>query len=86
MCASDSLAIGAHLATTLAGRDDIAIVGFDNTPAAEALGLSSVEQLPERVASGALDLLMGENGTVVAPRAATAGAAPVLVEPRLFVR
>ncbi|MDF2665335.1 MAG: transcriptional regulator [Microbacterium sp.] len=86
VCASDSLAIGAHLAVTLAGRDDVTIVGFDNTPAAEALGLSSVEQLPERVASGALDLLMGENGTVVAPRAAVAGAAHVLVEPRLVVR
>jgi DNA-binding LacI/PurR family transcriptional regulator len=86
VCASDSLAIGAHLAATLAGRDDVTIVGFDNTPAAEALGLSSVEQLPERVASGALDLLMGENGTVVAPRAAVAGGAHVLVEPRLVVR
>ncbi|MGN7970831.1 LacI family DNA-binding transcriptional regulator [Microbacterium sp. 22296] len=85
VCASDSLAIGAHLATSLAGRPDITVVGFDNTPAAEALGLSSVEQLPERVASGALDLLMGD-GTVVAPRAATAGAAHVLVEPRLVVR
>lgn len=86
VCASDSLAIGAHLAVTLAGRPDLPVIGFDNTPAVEALGLSSVEQLPERVASGALDLLMGENGTVVAPRAATAGAAHVLVEPRLVVR
>lgn len=86
VCASDSLAIGAHLATTVAGRADIPVIGFDNTPAAEALGLSSVEQLPERVASGALDLLMGEEGTVVAPRPATAGAAHVLVEPRLVVR
>ncbi|PVE63161.1 LacI family DNA-binding transcriptional regulator [Microbacterium testaceum] len=85
VCASDSLAIGAHLATALAGRPDVRIVGFDNTPAAEALGLSSVEQLPERVASGALELLMGD-GNVVAPRAATAGAAHVLVEPRLIVR
>ncbi|MBM3715253.1 MAG: LacI family transcriptional regulator [Actinobacteria bacterium] len=86
VCASDSLAIGAHLAVSLAGREGLPIVGFDNTPAVEALGISSVEQLPERVASGALDLLMGENGTVVAPRAATAGAAHVLVEPRLVVR
>ncbi|MBN9211623.1 MAG: transcriptional regulator [Microbacterium sp. 71-36] len=86
VCASDSLAIGAHLAAAVAGRADIPVIGFDNTPAAEALGLSSVEQLPERVASGALDLLMGESGTVVAPRPATAGAAHVLVEPRLVVR
>lgn len=86
VCASDSLAIGAHLAASLAGRDDLVIVGFDNTPAVEALGIPSVEQLPERVASGALDLLMGVNGTVVAPRAPTAGAAHVLVAPRLVVR
>jgi len=62
------------------------IVGFDNTPAAEALGLSSVEQLPERVAEGVLGLLMGPTGSTVAPRAATAGAAHVLVEPRLVLR
>lgn len=86
VCTSDSLAIGAHLAASVAGRDDLVIVGFDNTPAVEALGLSSVEQLPERVASGALDLLMGENGTVVMPRPATAGSAHRLVEPRLVVR
>jgi len=86
VCASDTLAIGARLAAASAGRDDMPIVGFDNTPAAEALGLSSVEQLPERVAEGVLGLLMGPTGSTVAPRAATAGAAHVLVEPRLVLR
>ena len=52
VCVSDSLAIGAHLAAAAAGRADLPIVGFDNTPAVEAIGLSSVEQLPERVAAG----------------------------------
>ncbi len=86
VCASDSLAIGAHLAATHAARGDLPIVGFDNTPAAEAMGISSVEQLPERVAAGVLDLLMGPTGNVVSPRAAVAGSAHVLVEPRLVVR
>ncbi|MEJ1090640.1 LacI family DNA-binding transcriptional regulator [Microbacterium istanbulense] len=86
VCASDLLAIGAHLAATEAGRAELPIYGFDNTPAAEALGLSSVEQLPEQVAAGALELLMGPTGSVVAPRPADAGTAHVLVEPRLIVR
>lgn len=86
VCVSDSMAIGAHLAVTAAGMPDLPIYGFDNTPAVEALGLSSVEQLPERVAAGALELLMGPTGRVVDPRAPHAGSAHVLVEPRLIVR
>lgn len=86
VCVSDSLAVGAHVAAVGAGRPELPIIGFDNTPAAEALGLSSVEQLPERVAEGALDLLMGPSGTTVHPRAAAPGEAHVLVEPRLVVR
>lgn len=85
VCASDSLAIGARLALADAGRS-LPIVGFDNTPAAEALGLSSIEQLPERVAAGALELLMGPTGTVVVPQVTASAAAHVLVEPRLVVR
>ena len=62
------------------------VIGFDNTPVAEALGISSIEQSPELVAAAVLDLLMGTTGHVVAPR--DRGAAPehVLVEPRLIVR
>lgn len=86
VCASDLLAIGAQLAASEAGRAGLPVYGFDNTPAAEALGLSSVEQLPEQVAAGALELLMGPTGSVVAPRPADAGLAHVLVEPRLVVR
>lgn len=86
VCASDALAIGAHLAAVSAGMPDLAVIGFDNTPAAEAMGLSSVEQLPERVASGVLELLMGASGNVVAPRLPIAGRAHVLVEPQLVLR
>lgn len=85
VCVSDSLAVGAHLAAVAAGRSDLPITGFDNTPVAEALGLSSVEQLPERVATGALDLLIGATGAI-ALRPPTPGTAHVLVEPRLVVR
>ena len=86
VCVSDSLAIGAHLAAAAAGVPDLPVIGFDNTPAIEAVGLSSVEQLPERVAAGVLELLMGESGSVVDPRPTAAGEAHVLVEPRLIVR
>jgi DNA-binding LacI/PurR family transcriptional regulator len=86
VCVSDSLAIGAHLAATALGRPGLPVVGFDNTPAAEALGISSVEQLPEQVAAGVLDLLMGPTGNVVLRREAGQEAAYVLVEPRLVVR
>ncbi|MFT3796928.1 LacI family DNA-binding transcriptional regulator [Microbacterium sp.] len=85
VCAGDSLAIGAHLAAVAAGRPSLPVIGFDNTPAAEALGLSSVEQLPEQVAAGTLDLLLG-SGTSIVPRAAEPGRAHVLVTPRLVVR
>lgn len=86
VCTSDALAIGAHLAAVTAGMPELPVIGFDNTPAAEAMGLSSVEQLPERVAAGVLELLMGESGSVVAPRHPAAGRAHVLVEPRLVRR
>lgn len=86
VCVSDSLAIGAHLAAAAAGRPELPVVGFDNTPAVEALGISSVEQLPEQVAAGVLELLMGPSGSIVAPRRAEAGEAHVLVEPKLVVR
>lgn len=86
VCASDSLALGAHLAAMDVGVDDLLVIGFDNTPVSEALGLSSVEQRPEDVAVGTLDLLMGANGTAVDPSATRAGTGHVLVEPRLVVR
>lgn len=86
VCASDALAIGAHLAATALGRPELPVVGFDNTPAAEALGIGSVEQLPEQVAVGVLDLLMGPTGSAVVRPAPEASPAYVLVEPRLVIR
>ena len=93
VCVSDTLAVGAHLAAVGAGLPDLPIIGFDNTPVAEALGLSSIEQRPEKVAAGVLKLLMGDSGSRVTPRAAdetdavaAAGPSHALVAPRLVVR
>ncbi|WP_404433787.1 LacI family DNA-binding transcriptional regulator [Microbacterium lacus] len=85
VCVSDALAVGAHLAAADAGRRELLVIGFDNTPVAEALGISSVEQSPELVASAVLDLLMGTTGHVV-PRDRDSAPEHVLVEPRLIVR
>ena len=83
VCASDALAIGAHLAAVETGRPELQIVGFDNTAAAEALGLSSLEQLPERIAAALLDMLMGPEDNRISHPPAPAG---LLVEPELIVR
>lgn len=85
VCASDSLAIGALLAQASAPRR-VPVIGFDNTPTAEALGFSSVEQRPEDVARATLELLMGPTGEAVTPRDVRAGTAHILIEPHLVVR
>jgi DNA-binding LacI/PurR family transcriptional regulator len=81
VCASDSLALGALIAS--GGR--IPVIGYDNTPVAAALGLSSVEQPLDEVAAGVLELLTGVHGGRL-------GGAPAddprhrLVRPRLIRR
>lgn len=72
VCASDSLALGALM---LVGAD-IPVIGYDNTPVAEAVGLSSIEQPLDEVAAAVLALLMEE------PDAEPHR----LVDPRLVVR
>lgn len=86
VCASDSLALGTLMAVTAAGRAELPIVGFDNTPVAEAVGLSSVEQRLDEVATRTLELLMGERGRAVVRRALTPGEAHRLVTPSLVAR
>ena len=51
--ASDTLALGALIETAGALR----VVGFDNTPVAEAIGFSSVDQRVDEVATATLELL-----------------------------
>ncbi len=55
VCASDSLALGALMAT----GGQVTVVGYDNTPVAASIGFSSIEQPLEAVAEGVLDLLTG---------------------------
>lgn len=62
VCASDSLALGAMMAVREAGLPKFPVIGFDNTPVAQAVGLSSVEQRLDLVAEATLELLMGQTG------------------------
>ena len=86
VCVSDSLALGAMIAAASVGRADLPIVGFDNTPLAQALGFSSVEQRLELVASGVLELLMGAAGSDLIGRTPSPGEAHRLITPQLVVR
>ncbi|WP_066522707.1 LacI family DNA-binding transcriptional regulator [Curtobacterium ammoniigenes] len=63
VCASDTLAIGARIAT----GGSVPVVGYDNTPVAAALGLSSIEQPLIEAARSAIELLMGASGRSVLP-------------------
>jgi len=93
VCASDSLALGAMMAVREAGFPHFPIIGFDNTPVAKAVGLSSVDQRLDDVAAGTLELLMGATGRRVLPHG-TGGSGPGdagdprhrLIVPQLVVR
>jgi DNA-binding LacI/PurR family transcriptional regulator len=82
VCASDSLGLGALL---LVGPD-IPVIGYDNTPVAEAVGLSSVEQPLGEVATGVLELIMSPASVPGSADASAAAFRHRLVEPRLVVR
>lgn len=70
VCASDTLALGVRLAAYAMGLEDLPIIGFDNTPVAAAVGLSSIDQPLEGVAISALELLLGPTGSTVRQRGA----------------
>ncbi|MFJ4295279.1 LacI family DNA-binding transcriptional regulator [Curtobacterium sp. NPDC089689] len=61
VCASDTLALGARFALGAA----VPVVGYDDTPVAEAVGISSVEQPLDAAASAAVELLMGSGRSVL---------------------
>lgn len=86
VCASDTLALGALIATSSAGLRDLPIIGFDDTPVAAAVGLSSVMQPLAEVAAGALDLLMGPTGNTVGVPNLAPNEAHRLIAPRLVER
>ncbi|NQX28399.1 LacI family DNA-binding transcriptional regulator [Microbacteriaceae bacterium VKM Ac-2854] len=86
VCVSDSLALGAAMAAAAAGRPELPITGFDNTPVAAAIGFASVEQNLDAVASGALELLLGDSGSDVVHRELAAGEAHRLITPTFVAR
>ena len=88
VCASDSLALGAMMAVREAGMPHFPIFGFDNTPTAQAVGLSSVDQRLGDVAVGTFELLMGATGRRVLPHGSGPDDDPRhrLITPQLVVR
>jgi DNA-binding LacI/PurR family transcriptional regulator len=82
VCASDSLGLGALLLVD----SGIPVIGYDNTPVAEAVGLSSVEQPLEEVAAGALELIMGTTGSELVDWEQSDASRHRLVTPRLISR
>lgn len=87
VCASDSLALGAMMAVREAGFPHFPVIGFDNTPVAKAVGLSSVDQRLDEVAAGILELLMGATGRRVLPHGSSVGdPRHRLITPQLVVR
>jgi DNA-binding LacI/PurR family transcriptional regulator len=84
VCASDSLALGvrdAVIARGLAPGGDVAVVGFDDTPIAQATGLSSVAQPVVAVAKECARLLHAQLADDTTARTAT-----VLLTPELQIR
>jgi DNA-binding LacI/PurR family transcriptional regulator len=84
VCVSDSVALGAMMAVNEAGQKSFPVIGFDNSPVARAVGLSSVEQQLDLVAAGTLELLMGASGRRVVPHGD--GPSHRLITPKLVVR
>ncbi|MBY8871056.1 LacI family DNA-binding transcriptional regulator [Micromonospora sp. PLK6-60] len=79
VCASDSLALGALQAARTAGPA-VPVIGFDDTPVAAAVGLTSVSQPLGDAAARCVDLL---TAVLDEPRRALA---PVLLAPSLVLR
>jgi DNA-binding LacI/PurR family transcriptional regulator len=75
------------MAVREAGLPHFPVIGFDNTPVAKAVGLSSVDQRLDEVAAGTLELLMGATGRRVLPHgSADGGPGHRLITPQLVVR
>jgi len=80
VCASDTLALGAREA------GGVAIVGFDDTPMAEATGLSSVRQPVEDAAAACVEVLAEELDHRRRPGATARTGRRVLLTPQLIIR
>lgn len=101
VCVSDSLALGAlaaarDLSLTAPDRPPVAVTGFDDTPVARAVGLTSVAQPVEAVAARTVELLLAQIPGAARPASPGAGVdrggrrdqerSSFLVTPRLVVR
>jgi DNA-binding LacI/PurR family transcriptional regulator len=82
LCASDSLALGA----TIANPERVPVIGYDNTAVAAAIGLSSIDQSVDAVATGVLELLTGEFGGHVNAELESPEPRHRMIKPRLVVR
>ncbi|RKR90819.1 LacI family transcriptional regulator [Micromonospora pisi] len=87
VCASDSLALGALQAVRDRGAA-VAVTGFDDTPVAQAIGLTSVSQPLAQAAASCVDLLAAvlDGGGVDGAGDPGGGPAQVLLTPSLVVR
>jgi len=88
VCTSDSLALGALQAS---GDGSTAVIGFDDTPVARAVGLTSVAQPMAEAATRCMMLLaqLLDGGPAVAGRTATTtdnDPTHVLLAPTLMIR
>ncbi|WP_454048406.1 LacI family DNA-binding transcriptional regulator [Cellulomonas sp. Marseille-Q8402] len=79
VCASDSLALGA-LTVARSHGTHLAVVGFDDTPVAAAVGLTSVAQPLTEAAHRSLDLLLDQLDGTGGTRSREVLLAPHLVE------
>jgi DNA-binding LacI/PurR family transcriptional regulator len=79
VCASDSLALGALTVARSQGTH-LAVVGFDDTPVAAAVGLTSVAQPLTEAAHRSLDLLLDQLDGTGGTRSHQVLLAPHLVE------
>jgi DNA-binding LacI/PurR family transcriptional regulator len=80
VCASDSLGLGAMLMVAA----DVPVIGYDNTPVADAVGLSSIEQPLGEVAAGVLELIAHDGSPGASP--ASGDPRHRLVQPTLVLR
>ncbi|MFD0865866.1 substrate-binding domain-containing protein, partial [Tessaracoccus lubricantis] len=80
VCASDTLSLGAYTVLRRRGASGRWIIGFDNTPVARELGISSMVQPVEDVAATVLDMVLRQ---IADPAVELRG---VLVPPVLVAR
>jgi DNA-binding LacI/PurR family transcriptional regulator len=86
VCVSDTLAVGAWVEVTARGGRpgrDVAIIGFDDSPTASMIGLSSVAQPLAAAAAVCVDCVQSLNRTTGTSRTAPL---QVLLAPKLIVR